>query len=67
MDDIDEAQELQRRETESIIRDATAPLKKTGCKDCDDCGSEIEVERRMAMPSARRCIECQRRREQKVP
>ena len=32
---------------------------------CDDCGSDISIERLNARPVARRCIECKTKQEQK--
>ncbi len=30
-----------------------------GCRYCENCGVEIPLERRQAMPSARLCVDCQ--------
>ncbi len=35
----------------------------TGARYCDDCGEEISVERRRALPSTRTCIACQSARD----
>ncbi|MGB3793465.1 MAG: TraR/DksA C4-type zinc finger protein [Sphingopyxis granuli] len=42
-----------------IRRGLTAP----GSANCCDCGEDISPERRAAMPSARRCANCQQRRD----
>lgn len=49
------------QELDAGIRAARAPLQQTGSAFCISCGDEIEDERRAAMPSARRCIDCQTR------
>lgn len=47
------------QEREAGIAAARKPLKQAGTFDCVRCGEEIEAERRAAMPSARRCVDCQ--------
>lgn len=51
------------QEREAGIAAARAPLKQAGTLDCIQCGDEIEAERREALPSARRCVDCQERLE----
>ncbi|MGO1161719.1 TraR/DksA C4-type zinc finger protein [Brucella sp. C7-11G] len=47
------------QERERGIKAAQQALLQEGREDCVACGAEIEPERREAMPSARRCVECQ--------
>ncbi len=47
------------QERDAGIAAARAPLKQTGTLECIRCGDEIEAERRAALPSARRCVDCQ--------
>lgn len=49
------------QERDAGIAAAQAALRKLGSPVCVGCGEEIEPERRKAMPSARRCLDCQRR------
>lgn len=61
MDPVDEAQEREAAtlaaHIESQVR--AAALAAPGSVICADCGTEIPPERRRAMPSAIRCIDCQ--------
>lgn len=61
MDVVDEAQQLdldRRADALAARRTATAPpCTTTGI--CCDCGDPIEPERLAALPSARRCFDCQ--------
>lgn len=47
-------------QNERAIAGIRAGLAGEGSADCIDCGDPIEKERRAAMPSAKRCVECQR-------
>ncbi|WP_435656068.1 TraR/DksA C4-type zinc finger protein [Brucella pituitosa] len=47
------------QERERGIKAAQQALLQEGREDCVACGAAIEPERREAMPSARRCVECQ--------
>jgi len=47
------------QERERGIKAAQQALLQEGRDDCAGCGAEIEAQRREALPSARRCIECQ--------
>lgn len=61
MDSIDRAQDRDAEFTEERLaaqREAAA-LERAGTRECADCGIEIPEERRRALPSAIRCIECQ--------
>ena len=61
MDDIDKAQDRAAIVLEeNLARQALrAHLDSAGTKDCTDCGGEIPPERREALPSATRCVDCQ--------
>lgn len=50
---LTQAQELQ------AIAKARELLSRPGCADCTDCHEPISSERRAALPSARRCADCQ--------
>lgn len=52
--------EKQKRDTLQTIHDSLRPVT---VSDCIDCGDPIDEERREAMPSATRCIDCQARHE----
>jgi phage/conjugal plasmid C-4 type zinc finger TraR family protein len=63
---MDDADAAQRREeyarnaaVEAARRSAAKILAGNGTDFCTDCDSFISVERRKAMPSATRCIDCQ--------
>lgn len=66
MDQFDRAQELELRQREDAIAMqrkrfaplATAPDVDTAL-DCLSCGDEIPAARRLAVPGAMLCIECQ--------
>lgn len=49
------------QERDAGIKAARAPLSEAGSAVCISCGEDIDEERRAAMPSARRCIDCQTR------
>lgn len=63
MDAADVAQGEQDAELEGklnvAVSAARAALAGPGDEICADCGGEIPRERRIAMPSAIRCVECQ--------
>ncbi len=58
-DQIERAAHYVEAENARMIAEARASLKTSGTADCIDCGRPIEPKRRVAMPAARRCIECQ--------
>ena len=62
-DEIDQAQALEERQRELSLGRQAAAMAGDGREDCAVCGEPIGEERRRAMPSATRCIECQERRE----
>jgi phage/conjugal plasmid C-4 type zinc finger TraR family protein len=54
------------QEREAKIAAASRAVRATGSAECEDCESEISKARRLAMPSATRCILCQTRHEQET-
>jgi phage/conjugal plasmid C-4 type zinc finger TraR family protein len=64
-DEIDQAQEMDERFRESALREqlhSREPSVSTSA-DCVDCGEEIPVERRAAVPGCLRCVGCQEEHE----
>lgn len=51
------------QEREAGIQAARKALATQGSRVCVGCGEEIEAERRAALPSAKRCLQCQQRLE----
>lgn len=47
------------QEREAGITAASRTLRGPGTLQCEDCGIDIARERRIALPSATRCIQCQ--------
>lgn len=62
---LDQAAERSEQERESKIAEASRALRQMGTLQCEDCPSDIPRERRLAMPSATRCIHCQTRHEKR--
>jgi phage/conjugal plasmid C-4 type zinc finger TraR family protein len=60
---IEQAEAMVQAERDKAIADVRAKLAEPGSEDCEDCGEEIPKQRRDAMPSARRCADCESRRE----
>lgn len=61
MDEIDQAQGLNedfQAFALELQQNSREPANYTGT-DCLDCGEEIPLKRRQAMPGCRRCIDCQ--------
>jgi phage/conjugal plasmid C-4 type zinc finger TraR family protein len=61
MDEMDQAQGYNEDFQQFVLQQqrlGREPANYTG-SGCLDCGEEIPVERRHAMPGCRRCIECQ--------
>lgn len=58
-------QAIQRadQERDAGVAKVRAALAEEGSFDCVSCGDEIDEQRRSAMPSARRCLECQEKLE----
>ena len=64
-DIVDEAALVIERTRAAAIARAADALAEPGTAECIGCGEEIEPSRRAALPSARRCIECQSRVEKR--
>lgn len=56
---FDLAAERCEQEREVKIAEASRALRGPGTTHCEDCGNDIARERRIALPSATRCIICQ--------
>jgi len=63
MMDLDHAEVQRRIDTVGDIDGALERIKSGEYGTCIDCGAEIDVERLLAFPTAKRCIDCQSRRE----
>jgi len=50
--------EIEREKQRELNRIAQS-LEESGIIDCIDCGDEIPEDRREAMPSAKRCMDCE--------
>lgn len=63
MDAADRAQDHQDAELanklDAAVAAARSELDKPGNALCADCHEEIPLERRLALPSAHRCVNCQ--------
>lgn len=53
------AEAIVARQTDTAIAGIRASLDAPGTEDCRVCGEEIEEARRLALPSATRCVACQ--------
>lgn len=62
---FDLAAERTEQERETAIAVASKSLRGPGTLQCDDCSIDIPRDRRIAMPSATRCVRCQSRHEQR--
>lgn len=60
---IEHAEAMVDLERERQIASVRKHLAEPGSASCGDCGDEIPAERRAALPSARRCADCETRRE----
>lgn len=56
---LDRAEELAEGERQTGINAASRAISEVGFVDCIDCGREIHPKRRAALPSAKRCVDCQ--------
>ncbi|MDH0908831.1 TraR/DksA C4-type zinc finger protein [Rhizobium pusense] len=62
---LDLAAERTEQEREAGIAAASLALRFPGTMECEDCGNDIARARRIALPSAIRCVVCQTRHENK--
>lgn len=60
------AEILAEQERQAGIDAARRSLKTMGSLECEDCPQLISRERRLAMPSAVRCVDCQARFERRM-
>jgi phage/conjugal plasmid C-4 type zinc finger TraR family protein len=58
-DDMDRAVEISASWTNAAISQSQEALAQDGRLTCEDCGEEIPALRRAKHPSARRCVPCQ--------
>ncbi|MDR6102778.1 phage/conjugal plasmid C-4 type zinc finger TraR family protein [Agrobacterium larrymoorei] len=56
---LDLAADRAEQEREATISAASRSLRGQGTIQCEDCPNDIPLERRIALPSATRCIFCQ--------
>lgn len=56
---LEQAEDLASQAREARLAAARADLKKAGASECEDCERTIPKRRRLAYPSATRCIACQ--------
>lgn len=65
MDELDRAQEREQQDRglalEALRRKLDSEHAGGGSHECQGCGEEIDPRRRVAVPSATRCTECQER------
>lgn len=54
------------QERDAALAEARANLKRAGASECVECGHTIPERRRLAYPSATRCIHCQTSVEREV-
>jgi phage/conjugal plasmid C-4 type zinc finger TraR family protein len=59
MDDIDLASKLIEKTIQKAIDDNKNKLKDSGIKHCIDCDIKIPLKRKVAVPSCKRCIDCE--------
>lgn len=60
---LEAAEAFDAGERDRTVARIRQSLDEAGEVDCVDCGEPIDIARRMALPSARRCITCQEARE----
>lgn len=61
---VERSEEMIALERDCGIARIAGSLAAHGSDDCADCGDPIDARRRAAMPSAKRCTDCQRAAEQ---
>lgn len=62
---IERAEEFERRQRDAAVQRIRNNLVGLGETFCLGCGDKIEDARRMALPSAKRCVDCQSKAERK--
>ncbi|PZP54349.1 MAG: molecular chaperone DnaK [Agrobacterium fabrum] len=62
---LDLAADRTEQERQTGIAAVARTLRGAGTVQCEDCSNDIPRERRLALPSATRCIRCQTRHEQR--
>lgn len=55
----DQASALEQHRRDQGVEKARQALMGQGSDECEDCGEDIPLERRKALPSSFRCIKCQ--------
>lgn len=60
---IERAEELERLQRDAAVRRIRNNLVGLGEDFCITCGERIEEARRLALPSAKRCVDCQSAKE----
>ncbi len=63
---LDFAAERAEQEREAKIAAVSRSLRGPGTPECEDCGNDIARERRIAIPSATRCVFCQSMHERRT-
>lgn len=66
-DDLDRATAVEAAAVMGGVSDVLARMQGEGQDDCEDCGFEIPMARRVAAPWAIRCAPCQTAKEGKRP
>jgi phage/conjugal plasmid C-4 type zinc finger TraR family protein len=56
---LEQAARLEQTQRDTSVRSAQRQLGRKGQPDCAGCGEAIPPQRRTAVPSAIRCIQCQ--------
>jgi len=62
---LERAEQFVLEDAQRRVSATRAALAAPGTPDCQECGDPIGAKRRKAMPSARTCIDCQRKMERK--
>lgn len=62
---IERAAEFEQRQREAAVTRIQNALSGLGEEFCLGCGDRIDEARRLALPSARRCVDCQTKAERK--
>ena len=56
---LEQASKLEQSQRDACIQTAHNAMTQPGQADCEGCGAPIPTQRRVAMPSAIRCVRCQ--------